>query len=327
MEVNPVVCIIVPVFNAEKFLSKCIESILRQSFKNIQIILVNDGSTDGSGIICNQYARIDKRIKVIHQQNNGQSYARNAGINAAKSDYISFIDADDYIAPDMVETLYNLSTAYNADITECCYKIVYNDREEPCEFGNGIEFGEGEFMINKFLKADIFYGVVTKFFKASVFNGLRFPQGRIYEDTLMTLSLCLKRLKYVRTEDQLYYYFQSENSTLRSRTGGRKAREFIYILENQIDLVNQEVADQRLRRLLLKRINEKSVVWYLGLALSEDKNMRIIYSRLYLRRFKYSILKCLMSNNISLRNKISYSLCKIGFGHILRLAKDSFSFL
>ncbi|MDQ1143763.1 glycosyltransferase involved in cell wall biosynthesis [Bacillus sp. SORGH_AS 510] len=111
------VSVIVPIYNVEKFLSKCIETIINQSYKNLEIILVDDGSPDRSGEICDEYAAKDKRIKVIHQKNSGVSSARNAGINAATGDYVCFADGDDYLMPDYVEYLMDLAVRNDADIS------------------------------------------------------------------------------------------------------------------------------------------------------------------------------------------------------------------
>jgi glycosyltransferase involved in cell wall biosynthesis len=317
--------IIVPVYNVEPYIHKCIDSILSQTFTDFELILVDDGSTDNSGRICDEYSIKDARIVVIHKLNGGQSKARNAGIDIAKATFISFIDADDYIAPGMIETLYGFAVKYDADISECGYISVFKDKEVICKFGKGIEYGEGNYLIEKFIESDIFYGVVTKLFKTALFNNIRFPVGRIYEDTWMTLNLCLEDLRYVRIDRPLYYYNQSDNSTLRSEITPRKAREYIYILESQLDLIDCKARDIVLKRRLYKRIMEKSVFWYLGLALSDKKILRRIYSKLYMRKMNYSIIDCLRSENIPTKNKFSFILCKAGLQGTVSFIKSLIS--
>src|SRR5690625_3550080 len=117
--------IIVPIFNMEQLLPKCLDSILTQTFKGFELILVNDGSTDKSGEICDDYAHKDQRIKVIHKKNGGTSSARNAGLAVAKGDYIGFVDSDDYINKHMYETLYNSAIKHSSDIVLCSYEDVY----------------------------------------------------------------------------------------------------------------------------------------------------------------------------------------------------------
>ena len=114
---NPMISVIVPVYNAEKYLKECIRSILNQTIQNLELILVNDGSTDGSGYICDEYINKDNRIKVIHKENGGVSSARNMGISEATGEYFTFVDSDDYLEPNALEILYNDIIIYNADIS------------------------------------------------------------------------------------------------------------------------------------------------------------------------------------------------------------------
>ena len=121
---NPEISIVVPVFNVEKFLKKCIESIISQSFSNFEVLLVNDGSTDGSLDICLQYTKIDDRVKVINKKNGGLSDARNAGIKYATGKYICFIDSDDFIEKEYLQKLYKNIVKYNSDVSMCEYFIT-----------------------------------------------------------------------------------------------------------------------------------------------------------------------------------------------------------
>ena len=139
------------------------------------------------------------------------------------------------------------------------------------------------------------------------------------------MALCLEELRYVRTDKPFYYYYQSEKSTLRSEITPRKAREYIYILENQLNLVENKVTDNILKSRLQKVIMEKSVFWYLGLALSDQKILRRIYAKLYIRRMNYSIIDCLRSINIPKKNKFSFILCKAGLQGPLSFIKSLIS--
>ncbi len=311
-----------PVYNVDSYIHRCIDSILAQTFNEFELILVDDGSTDNSGLICDTYALKDERIFVVHQKNKGQSIARNLGIDISRGTYISFIDSDDQVDSTFIETLYNLAINYNAHISECGYVSVYKDREVVCEFGKDVEFGEGNFLVEKFLNSDIFYGVVTKLFRASLFTNTRFPDGRIYEDTWMTLNFCLEPLRYVRTQTVLYYYYQTRNSTLRSAMTLRKAREYIYILEDQLHMVDERVEDHILNKRLHERIIAKSIFWYFDLVLSDQKQIRRIYSRLYLKRMDLSILNCLWLKNITCKYKIAYFLCKAGLQRLVIFLRD-----
>ena len=119
---KPLVSIIVPVYQVKNYVGECVESLLRQTYTNLEILLVDDGSTDGSGAICDEYARGDNRIRVIHQENQGLSSARNTGLDQAKGEYVAFVDSDDAVRLDYIETLYDLADRYQADIAVCAYE-------------------------------------------------------------------------------------------------------------------------------------------------------------------------------------------------------------
>ena len=121
---KPLVSIIVPVYQVVDYVGVCVESLLRQTYKNLEILLVDDGSTDGSGEICDEYANRDNRIRVIHQENQGLSAARNTGLDQALGEYVAFVDSDDAVLPDFIETLYDLADRYQADIVACAYERV-----------------------------------------------------------------------------------------------------------------------------------------------------------------------------------------------------------
>jgi len=124
---SPKISIIVPVYNVENYLCKCVDSILEQTYKEIELILIDDGSTDSSGVICDKYKNKDTRVFVIHKKNEGVSSARNCGLKVAVGDYVGFVDSDDYVLNDMYEYLLNLSIMYNADITSCSFSVI-NDK-------------------------------------------------------------------------------------------------------------------------------------------------------------------------------------------------------
>jgi glycosyltransferase involved in cell wall biosynthesis len=306
----------------EPYLRKCIDSILDQTFKDFELLLIDDGSTDNSGKICDEYSARDTRIKILHQKNKGLSAARNIGIETSKGRYLSFIDSDDYIAPSMIETLYLNAVNYSADISECGYKSVFKDREIVCEFGRGTESGEGNYLVEKYINADIFYGVVTKLFKRELFENIRFAVGRVFEEVRMTLYFCVRPLTYVRTESPLYYYLQRDGSLIRSGMSSLLAREYIYVLMDQKKIINDYVTDYGLKKRLERRIMEKSVPVYLGLALSDSKTIRNIYAMLYERGMKFGIFQSILSDSVSFRNKVSYTLSKLGVKSIARILRE-----
>lgn len=215
-----IISIIVPVYNVEELLPKCLDSITNQTYENLEIILVDDGSTDSSGKICDEYKLRDKRITVIHRENGGLSAARNSGIDASHGDYILFVDSDDYIDTSMVEFLYSNSTKYNSDMTLCGFKYVYPNGETSDETvdipPNGII--TKDVFWNKFFSTNrIFYVTMWgKLYKRYLWDNLRFPVGKLHEDEFIIHELVENCNTIAIFNETLYYYFQRDNSIVNS---------------------------------------------------------------------------------------------------------------
>lgn len=213
------VSVIVPVYNVNQYLVKCLESIINQIYENLEIILVDDGSTDNSGIICDEYSKKDKRIKVIHKENGGLSDARNAGIEIAKGEYLTFIDSDDFIAEDYIEYLYNLLKKYNAEVSVCC-KINFYENEEIDKVLNTeriMMFTGQEAMENLFYQKEITPSAWAKLYSREIFKEIRYPKGKIYEDLGTTYKVFFEAKKVVWSSAQKYFYLQRQNSIMRKK--------------------------------------------------------------------------------------------------------------
>ena len=175
------VSVIIPIYNVEKYLKKCIESVINQTFSDLEIILVNDGSTDNCKEICEDYKSKDNRIKFIHKSNGGLSSARNAGIQVATGDYYTFIDSDDYIMSDMIEQLVYMAQLTDADISLCCKTNQENGFEEG--INKKIEIFTKEEALKCILtEKKILTSAWGKLYKRKLFNEVRYPDGKIYED-------------------------------------------------------------------------------------------------------------------------------------------------
>ncbi len=221
---HELISIIVPVYKCEKYIRKCIDSIVNQTYKNLEIILVDDGSPDNCGRICDEYSKIDKRIRVIHKKNGGISDARNAGLNAARGKYISFSDCDDYLHPRMLEVLWQLITTHDADISICDYlKIYSNESIEVVEQEKAIKvYSNIEALHILFtelpLHEDLAWNVPwNKLYLSKIFNGVRFPKGRVYEDVATIYKLIHKSRRIVKANEPLYYYLQRDDSITKSQ--------------------------------------------------------------------------------------------------------------
>lgn len=209
----PEISIIVPVYNVEKYLKKCIDSIISQTYKNIEIILIDDGSTDKSGEICDEYASNDNRIIVVHKENGGLSSARNAGIDMAQGKYLGFVDSDDYIEKDMYETLYKNLVDNDADISVCGIFNCYNGNQY-------IECSEKTFMLldPKAALSEVLIGkrfsvpACNKIYNRNLFNDMRYPVGKLSEDAFITPTLISNSKRVVVDTTPKYYYVHRKGS-------------------------------------------------------------------------------------------------------------------
>ena len=211
---NPKISIIVPVYKVEKYLHKCIDSILAQTFKDFELILVDDGSPDNCGKICDEYAKRDNRIVVVHKENGGQASARNRGIDIARGDYIGFVDSDDWIEADMYEVLYNICDTYGCDIANCSSIIHFKNRTQ-INGGHKLTIHTREEAMKVMLEGELYDEVVwTKLIKRDLLNDIRFKEGIMYEDTDFTYKVIDKANSIGCIGEAKYNYIKREESTM-----------------------------------------------------------------------------------------------------------------
>ena len=183
------ISIIIPIYKVEDYISKCIKSVIAQSYHNLEIILIDDGSPDRCGDICDDYAERDSRIRVIHRQNGGISAARNSGLEVATGEYVLFVDSDDYIHPDMVERMHDVALNKQADVVVCDYVKVNEDEEIeiPEESRQVIDITEDNRLNYMLGETKIIFTVVwNKLCKRKLFQFCGFPEGNVHEDELVT---------------------------------------------------------------------------------------------------------------------------------------------
>lgn len=218
------VSIIVPVYKVEKFLERCVESIIKQTYQNIEIILIDDESPDECPKMCDQYEIKDNRIKVIHKKNGGLSDARNAGLDIASGEYIAFVDSDDWIESDFIETLYMNAEREKADISVVGYQLIWEDGRIR-RFSRDEEYYvfDRENAIRELLKQQKFQCMVCqKMYRKQIFETIRFPVGKIYEDVAIGLSTFLKAERVVVSGKVKYNYFQRSDSIVNAKFDKRK---------------------------------------------------------------------------------------------------------
>ncbi len=217
------ISIIIPVFQAEKYIKRCLDSVVNQSYKNLEIILINDGSTDKSEEIIKRYMENDERIKLLYQTNQGAGAARNNGLDVATGTYIGFVDSDDWIEPDMYEYLYRIIKEENADIAACDFiststtgSKINNKETEKLKCMNQEEVMKFFFRVNG---EKSFYAVWNMLYKKSMIENCRFPEGKITEDLLFNYWAYSNCKKYVLSNQKKYYYFYNTEGVTRKELG------------------------------------------------------------------------------------------------------------
>lgn len=227
---NRLVSVIVPVFNVEQYLRECIDSIIDQTYPYIEIILVNDGSTDDSYSICNEYKEEDNRIIVVNKENGGLSSARNKGIEFARGDYISFVDSDDYIAPDMIESLVKIMDREQVEVA-CCnfkkFKKTSFSKNTENDAGKKTEVYESSQAINYLLDEKHYKCFAwNKIYKKDLFREIRFPEGKLYED-IITQYKIFKKAKKVAFNDKAMYYYRIREGSITKKVFDRRNYELL----------------------------------------------------------------------------------------------------
>ena len=210
------VSIIIPVYNVELYIEECIETLIKQNYSNLEIILIDDGSTDASGKICDEYAKKDKRIKVIHQINGGAANAKNAGLDCISGEYFTFIDSDDYVGPNWISDLVNLMETRDVDIVECSFCKEYKNKKEYIE-----KKINGKYTVQEYMKgylndwtSSLFW---NKLFKSKLLNDIRFHmERRCIDDEFFTYKLICNAESIFITSNSYYHYRQRRSSAVMS---------------------------------------------------------------------------------------------------------------
>ena len=303
------ITVIVPVYKVEKYLDRCISSIINQSYKNLEIILVDDGSPDNCGNICDGYAKKDERIKVIHKENGGISDARNTGVSVAKGKYVTFIDSDDYVKYDYIEFLYNLIIKNKVKVSICSHTVIYDT-------GLKIEKETEEFTVldAKTVVRRILYddGIDTsawaKMYETTLFNNIKYPKGKLFEDAAITcriLSICEK----IAIGSKSKYFYMIRSDSITNENFNVKKMDLItstkemgeYIIKKYPDL--QQAVERRIMYAYLSTLSK--------LANSKEKHLKEQKEMMeYITKNRQKILK---DKNIPKRDRMALEVTKFGF--------------
>lgn len=208
------ISVIIPVYNVEKFLKKCLDSVINQTYTNLEIIVVDDGSKDKSGEICDSYKNKDARIKVIHKQNGGLSSARNVGLEKSNGDYILFLDSDDWIDLTYIEVLYNNLIENNCEISVPGFCLSYENgkRIKDSKINSKTVFSTEEALSNYLFNGYITPCVASKLWKRELWENIKCPEGKLFEDQFTTYKLIMKSKLIVFDPSISYYYFKRNGS-------------------------------------------------------------------------------------------------------------------
>ncbi len=221
---HKMISVIIPVYNVERYLDRCVESVLRQNYLEIELLLIDDGSTDSSGEKCDTWAAKDHRVRVIHKKNGGPAEARNIGLDAALGEYIVFIDSDDFISADMIIKLYAALKGAHADMSICNFMLVAEDGSPLVELNRELpvkdEILSGLEVISRFpdYRGARFQSPVTKLYKKVLFSDIRFPVGKLCEDTFIAHRVLGKCDIVACISDAEYYYVQRPESIMHNKS-------------------------------------------------------------------------------------------------------------
>ncbi|WP_367341845.1 glycosyltransferase family 2 protein [Limosilactobacillus sp.] len=214
---QPLVSIVVSVYNVSDYLEDCIKSILKQVYKNFELLLVNDGSQDDSGKICRYFSTKDSRIKIIEKVNSGLADVRNVGIRYSSGTYITFVDGDDYVSPFYLSHLVELAQKNNSELVQCNLCLKPQELIKEFDFNEKVDLKTSESAFNDILRFGQFKTYACgKLYSSSLFEGILYPSGKLMEDSLTTYKLALRSNKVVVTDAKLYYYRQRTGSILNS---------------------------------------------------------------------------------------------------------------
>ncbi len=250
---KPLISVIVPVYNVKQYLRRCVDSILKQTYENIEIVLIDDGSTDESGAICDRYAQKDVRVKVIHKENGGLSDARNKGMQEARGEYFAFVDSDDYIAKDYMAYLFELIVENKAQISLCGYLKFDNNRKIIPKREKSNVRKKRRTGVNNIAQVypseeanfHLLYqnGMVTsawgKLFNRKLFETICFPAGKLHEDIAVIYRLFDKADIVACSEERKYFYFQRDDS-IKNSAFNQKKMDYIFFTKECMEYMEKK---------------------------------------------------------------------------------------
>lgn len=316
------ISIIVPIYNTERYLKRCIDSIIKQTYTNLEIILVNDGSTDNSLKICREYEKKDKRIKLFNKENGGQSSARNLALKNATGDFLGFVDSDDWIALDAYEYLIKIMKDRDADVA--FIERINTDNEKVKNKKQIIKekVFENEKIIEEYLEYGMKtgnYGLPNYLYKKELFEEIYFPEGRICEDIVTNYKLLKKSKRLIKSNKICYYYFQDNMSTTRNKFS-RKDFDLLFACDELISISKDE--SNKIRKMVKEKKDRSDFsllakIAYYGI--KDDENYEEEIQKM-LKRIRKNYVE-LIFTNMKIVRKIQLTAFVINYNIIRRLMR------
>ncbi len=316
--INPLISIIIPVYNVEKYLPRCLNSVIAQTYTNLEIILIDDGSTDASGKICDEYARKDSRFKILHKGNQGLASARNDGLRMATGEYIGFVDSDDYIEKDMFECLYNLITRDNADISMC---DMFIERKGKWVESNVIDTPYKCVTRSEIFKFPIWRVVWNKLYRSSGLKNICFKEGISYgEDTLFSFELITNVNKVAIGNKKKYYYAQNNLSI--THKFKKRHIDYLDIEQKVMDYAKRNMLPQLYQQALDAQMNAAGT-WLKQLAIQDKEDKESVKK---LTNFIRKNFKSFMASSMKLSKRcfvlvgcVNFNLARMIYRTIFRV--------
>lgn len=314
------VSIIIPVYNVQDYLARCVDSVLTQTYTDLEIILVDDGSIDISGDICDEYALHDARVRVIHKENGGLSDARNAGLDVARGNYVAFIDADDYVHPSFVELLLKTINETGAQIAVSTWQEL-KDGDKPRKVKTKRPrctiLTQEEAISSVFYQKKLNHSACSRIFETQLFNNLRFPEGMLYEDLAIIYPLFCKVEKVALINTPMYYYMHRQGSIITTMSLRRT-----HVLDH-IERIEEQVTDEAPQYLPAVRSRHLSACFnMLRLMPVDDPKWQATKERCwdYIKNMRFL---CIKDSKVRLKNKIACLLSYFGVDFLIKIINNN----
>lgn len=318
---KPLISVIIPIYNTSQYLGRCIDSLLNQKYKKIEVILVNDGSTDNSLDICKTYKEIDNRILIVDKANGGLASARNAGLDIAKGDFYGFVDSDDYIHPIMYEDLYNALTDNSADISMCGRTIVRERMKRHLFTLENPVVWSGKEAFSKILIWDnIDSSACDKLFKKELFNQIRFPIGMQTEDVYIIPRIISETNSIVHIGKPRYYWFQRDQSITNSFPTLKTFDDMLTTHDHIVQFTKRKYPDLNSHA---DHFYLKPIFWnVVKLKIFDIRNMDTLLEKKMIREIKSNFLTILLNKHFSAKDRLLVILLYFNIYSAARLLKD-----